>query len=76
MQIAVEILIVVVVLGFVLYPLVNARAVPSTPPKSDLESEILKLRRKKAMTCAKCGAANPADARFCSACAAKLTKEN
>jgi ribosomal protein L40E len=77
-QLAIEILLVIIVFAFVLYPLIGAKPVKRPAARSDVdfESEILKRRRRKERFCTKCGAANPADARFCSACATKLTKEN
>jgi hypothetical protein len=73
MQIAVEVIIVLLTLLFVLYPLIIRKEEPSQA--ADIEAEILKLRKKKTRDCPKCGSANPPDARFCSECAARLNKD-
>jgi ribosomal protein L40E len=73
MRIAVEVIVVLLTLLFVLWPLLPLREEPA--PEADIEAEIMKLRNRQSRTCPKCGSKNPADARFCSECASKLTKE-
>jgi len=73
MQIAIEVIIVLLTLLFVLFPLLRSKG--ETVPEADIEAEIMKLRNKKSRNCPKCGSSNPPDARFCSECATKLTKE-
>jgi hypothetical protein len=75
MEIAIEVVIFLLTLVFVFYPLVTYKSVESLPPDTDIETQILKLRQRKNRQCPKCGAANPTDARFCSECAIKLTKD-
>ena len=75
MEIAVEIIIALLTVAFVLYPLLLVRPAPKLDTDADIEAEVLKLRQRKNRLCPKCGSANPADARFCSECAAKLNKE-
>jgi ribosomal protein L40E len=75
MEIEIEIVIVLLTLLFVFYPFVMKTTTQSASPETDIEAAILKLRRVKNRHCPKCGSANPSDARFCSECATKLTKE-
>jgi hypothetical protein len=129
MEIAAEIIIVLLTLVFVFYPLITERPAESASLEMDIEAQILSLRKRnvpagevndreilnrpkenvnpladaeerisklrkqnlaargtpqvqvsksrqgKNKECPKCGSANPADARFCSECAAKLTKD-
>jgi hypothetical protein len=46
------------------------------PPSVARESQISKVQERKNRTCPKCGSTNPADARFCSECATKLSKDS
>jgi hypothetical protein len=123
-EIAVEVVIVLLTMAFVLYPLGTDKMPQSAEPEDDIETQILKLRKqrvtpdvtnekeilderkkgvppsgyvesqishlrsvrvpqgqiskaqqRKNRQCPKCGSNNPADARFCSECATKLTKD-
>jgi hypothetical protein len=122
-EIAVETVIVLLTMAFVLYPLITDKLPQSAGPDDDIETQILKLRKqrvtpgvadakdldknkkgvspsedvesqisqlrsvrvpqrqiskvqqRKNRLCPKCGSNNPADARFCSECATKLTKD-
>ena len=62
-------------------PLADAEERISKLRKQNLASQgtpraqISKSRQGKNKECPKCGSANPADARFCSECASKLTKD-
>jgi hypothetical protein len=123
-EIAVEVVIVLLTMAFVLYPLITDTLPQTSEQGEDIETQILKLRRqrdtpevadkkvildelkkgvppsedvesqisqlrtagvpqrqyskvqqRKNRVCPKCGSDNPTDARFCSECAAKLTKD-
>lgn len=84
MSVFIVLIIALGTLAFVFYPFFQEKPNAVSPVKTkpaarrkaddEIEQMVLKVRQQKAKMCPRCGARNTVNARYCSQCAASLSK--